>query len=60
MGEVINLNRVRKQREQQSRKREAELNRVKFGRAKSETQSEAAACDRVRRELDGKKLDEPT
>ncbi|MEI7606039.1 MAG: DUF4169 family protein [Rhodospirillaceae bacterium] len=59
MGEIVNLNRYRKAREQQRREQEAGVNRARTGRVKGEKQSETAARERTRRDLDGKKLDEP-
>jgi hypothetical protein len=59
MGEIINLNRYRKMKEQRRREQEAGANRAKFGRTKPETQNERANRERVRRDLDSKKIDEP-
>ena len=59
MGEIVNLNRYRKLQAQRRREQEAVVNRAKFGRTKVESQSETAARERVRRDIDGKKIDEP-
>ena len=59
MGEIVNLNRYRKLREQRRREQEAGVNRVKFGRVKGDSRNDLAARDRARRDLDGKKIDEP-
>jgi hypothetical protein len=59
MGEVINLNRFRKLRDQRRREQEAESNRAKFGRTRTESQLERKTQERARRDLDGKKIDEP-
>ena len=59
MGEIVNLNRYRKQRERLQKEQEAGLNRTRAGRSRVEKQAERTAAERARRELDGKKLDEP-
>ncbi|CAK0748438.1 Amidase [uncultured Gammaproteobacteria bacterium] len=57
MAEVINLNRVRKQREKQQREVSAAANRAKFGRPGAEKRLERAKQDRSDRDLDGKRLE---
>lgn len=59
MGEIVNLNRYRKARDQQRKEREAGINRVKFGRVKADTRNDFASRERARRDLEGKKIDEP-
>jgi len=59
MGEIVNLNRYRKLQAQRRREQEAVANRAKFGRTRTESQAETAARDRARRDVDGKKIDEP-
>ncbi|MEI8394260.1 MAG: DUF4169 family protein [Rhodospirillaceae bacterium] len=59
MGDIINLNRYRKLRDQRKREQDAVSNRAKFGRTKTESRTETTTRDRNRRELDGKKIDEP-
>ncbi len=59
MGEIINLNRYRKLREQRQRELEAGVNRARTGRSKAEKQAGRASKERERRELDAKKLEEP-
>lgn len=59
MGDVINLNQVRKARERQEKTRQADVNRARFGRNKAEKQRESAEADKLRRELDGKKKSPP-
>jgi hypothetical protein len=59
MGDVINLNQVRKARERQEKARQAETNRVRYGRNKGEKLRDGAEADKLRRELDGKKKSPP-
>lgn len=57
MGDVINLNKARKARARSEQQRQAEENRLKFGRTKVEKKTEVAEADRSNKDLDGKKLD---
>lgn len=57
MGEIVNLNRFRKQREKDEKARAAAGNRAKFGRTKSEKASEEADAERRETDLDNKQLD---
>lgn len=57
MGDIVNLNQYRKQRERLERKKAAAANRVKFGRRKHETVQEKRERKRKREELDRKLLD---
>lgn len=59
MGDVINLNQIRKVRQRQEKTRQADVNRVRSGRNKAEKQRESAEADKLRRELDGKKKSPP-
>lgn len=57
MAEIINLNRARKQATKKAEKKQAEANRLTFGRTKLErVQSQKNETARVTR-LDGHKLD---
>ena len=56
MGEVINLNRFRKARAKADEAKQAEENRVQFGRTKTEKKLSASEQDRTDNDLDGKKL----
>ena len=58
MGEIVNLNRYRKAQARAERERQAEENRVRFGRPKAETQARRLEEERDRRDLDGKKRDD--
>lgn len=57
MAELINLNKARKAKQRDGRKTQAQENRVKFGRAKSETAVAKLEAARAARDLDGKKRD---
>jgi phage-related minor tail protein len=59
MGDVINLNQARKARERQEKTRQADANRVRFGRNKGEKLREASEAEKLRRELEGKKKSPP-
>lgn len=55
MSEIVNFNKARKARDRAAAKAQAETNRVKFGRSKSEKASAKAEADRAVRSLDGHK-----
>jgi hypothetical protein len=57
MGDVINLNKFRKERQRSAEKRAARGNRVRFGRTGADKTTGRHADDRAERALDGKKLD---
>lgn len=58
MAEIVNLNRRRKAKARADKDRQAEANRVAFGRTKAEKLAARQQADRQRTDLDGKKLDE--
>ena len=58
MAEPINLNRARKIRRKQEEARQAEENRIRFGRTGAEKRQIAAQLEQDRKTLDGKKRDE--
>ncbi|CCG40195.1 conserved hypothetical protein [Magnetospirillum molischianum DSM 120] len=60
MGEIVNLNRVRKSKARAEKETKAEANRVKFGLSKAEKQAVRRERERQTEDLDGKKLDTPT
>lgn len=60
MADVVNLNRFRKTREREERAKEAEANRVRFGRTKAEKQRDRMEAERSTRFLNGQKLEDPT
>jgi hypothetical protein len=59
MGEIVNLNRVRKAKAKIERQAQAAENRVKFGRTKAEKQKSRAEDEAAARLLEGHKLDKP-
>jgi hypothetical protein len=58
MGNVVNLNRFKKQKARDTRASEADANRVKFGRTKAEKKLNEAEKELAARKLDGHLLDE--
>jgi hypothetical protein len=64
MAEIINLRRARKQRARQDADKQAQQNRIAFGRTKAEQSLTQAERDKATRTLDGHHLappdDEPT
>lgn len=56
MAEIVNLRRARKQRERQAAEKQAEQNRISFGRTKAERRLTDAERERGARELDGHRL----
>jgi hypothetical protein len=58
MGEVVNLNRVRKDREKTEAKAAARANRAAHGRSKAERIRAEAERTRAARLLDGSKLED--
>lgn len=60
MGEIVNLNRARKDRAKAEDKARASANRVAFGRTKAERQIAAKEKERTEKALDGQKLDRQT
>ena len=57
MGDVVNLNRIRKRAEKEKSAQQADANRAKFGRSKSERASEQKRSDRAADLLDQHRLD---
>lgn len=58
MGEVVNLNRVRKDRAKAGARATASVNRAAHGRTKAERTLAEAERERAARLLDGSKLEE--
>lgn len=56
MGEVINLNKVRKDKERNEKQRQAEVNRQRHGRTRSDKLKQQIEDARKDNDLDGKKL----
>jgi hypothetical protein len=57
MGDVVNLNQIRKRRERAVAERRAKENRAQFGRSKEDRIKAARESEKVQRELDEKKLE---
>ena len=58
MAEIINLNRARKARDKAASKREAQSNRIAFGRTKQEREAAAVTDLRAKTHLDGHRLED--
>lgn len=58
MAELVNLNRVRKAKKREEEARQAETNRVRFGRTKAEKTRDQAEVTKLVADLDGKKVEE--
>jgi hypothetical protein len=56
MAEIINLRRARKQRDRTAAERQADQNRISFGRSKAERNLTEAGRDKAARALDGHRL----
>jgi hypothetical protein len=52
MADVVNLNRFRKRKARETAERQAEENRVRFGRSKTEKQRDAMEALEAQRRLD--------
>lgn len=57
MGEIVNLNRFRKQRSRAEAEKQAAENRVAFGRSKAERTATAKVRAKDESDLENKKLD---
>ena len=57
MGDLVNLKRFKKRSEKEQSARQADVNRAKFGRSKSERASEQKRGDRATDLLDQHRLD---
>ncbi len=58
MAEIVNLNRWKKAKAKQDKIRQADINRVAFGRSKAEKTATRSQGDKDATELDGKKLED--
>jgi hypothetical protein len=56
MAEIVNLRRARKQRARQDADKQAEQNRISFGRTKAERSLSDAERDKAARALEGHRL----
>jgi hypothetical protein len=57
MGQIVNLKRVRKRSEREQAAKEAEANRARFGRSKSERAADAMRAKRANDRLDQHRID---
>lgn len=57
MGDIVNLNRFRKQRDRDEKARTAATNRAKHGRTKEEKAHEDAEAERRDKDLDNKHIE---
>ena len=57
MGDIVNLNKYRKQRQCTEQTKQAAENRVRFGEPKARKMAAKLEAERARRELEGKKRD---
>jgi hypothetical protein len=57
MGEIVNLKRFRKRNERGQAAKEAEANRARFGRTKSERAAEKTRAERAGELLDQHRID---
>jgi len=57
MGDVVNLKRFRKRAAREQSAKEADANRTRFGRTKSERDVDAARASRARKLLDQHRID---
>ena len=58
MGEIVNLNKVRKARTKAETQAQAKANRVSHGRPKAQTLAEQLEAERQRRKLDQARRDD--
>ncbi len=59
MADVVNLNRFRKRKAREIAERQAEENRVRFGRTKAQKQRDAAEAEEAQRRLDQLRRESP-
>jgi hypothetical protein len=57
MGDIVNLNRFKKRAERQQSAKQAEANRARFGRTKSERSIDQQRTDRANNLLDQHRID---
>lgn len=58
MGEIVNLNRWRKAKAKEDKARQADANRVAFGRTKAQKDAERKQAEQAAHELDGKRVED--
>lgn len=57
MAEIVNLNRIRKERDRAAKAKTAEENRARFGRTKEEREVTEANAGKADKALDDKKIE---
>jgi len=57
MGELVNLNRVKKRQEREQAEKQADTNRARFGRTKSERARDELLTSRANDHLDQHRVD---
>jgi hypothetical protein len=57
MAEIINLNRIRKERDRAAKAKTADENRARFGRTKEERERTEANTRKAEKSLDDKKIE---
>ena len=57
MGDVVNLNQMRKRRERAAAEQRAKGNRVQFGRTKDDRVKAARELEKAKQDLEDKKLE---
>jgi hypothetical protein len=58
MGDLVNLNRIRKRSEREQAVRQADSNRARFGRSKAERQADEQRARRAGELLDQHRIDD--
>lgn len=59
-AEIVNLNKFKKQLNRDTRERQAQVNRVKFGKSKAEKRRQEYESQRDAKELSGKNMNNET
>ncbi|MEL3890938.1 DUF4169 family protein [Ferrovibrio sp. MS7] len=58
MGNIVNLNKARKAKARDAKATQAAANRARHGMSKAEREKAAKEAERIRREIDGSKLED--
>jgi hypothetical protein len=59
MADIVNLNRFRKRKARETAERQAEENRVRFGRSKAQKQRDTAEAEEAQKRLEQLRRDAP-
>lgn len=59
VGDIVNLNKFRKERQREAAKKAAQDNRVRFGRTGADKATDRANTEKANSELSGKKRETP-